>query len=167
MEIWKPPSLLIIHLKRFSLYNDRWMKSNRLVQFPIAGLDPSSWLVESPEEPVTYDLYGCVNHYGRLGGGHYTAYIMNKDNNKWYSFDDSSVKEVEDINSIISPSGYLLFYKRTGIKSEDFLKGDIPDENINIEKIVGKLPKKDHEQAQLQNSSDNRTLAREQNCSVM
>jgi len=168
MEIWKPPSLLIIHLKRFVLYNDRWMKSNRLVEFPVSDLDPSSWLVEQPEEPVTYDLYGCVNHSGSLAGGHYTAYIKNKDDNKWYCFDDSCVKEVEDINSIVSPRGYLLFYKRKGIKSEDYLKGDIPDANIDIDKLVGKIPapKKENEvRENMPGQGDLKNPA--PNCSVM
>ena len=37
-----------------------------------------------------YDLYAVSNHYGGLGGGHYTAY--GKNNGKWYEFNDSSVR---------------------------------------------------------------------------
>jgi len=33
------------------------------------------------------------NHYGSLGGGHYTAYAKNHRNGKWYGFDDSHVSE--------------------------------------------------------------------------
>ncbi len=35
-----------------------------------------------------------MNHYGTMGGGHYTAYCKNFLNNKWYEFDDSRVSEV-------------------------------------------------------------------------
>ena len=39
-----------------------------------------------------YDLYAISNHYGGLGGGHYTAYAKN--DSKWYQFNDSSVHAV-------------------------------------------------------------------------
>jgi len=167
MEIWNPPSLLIIHLKRFALYNNRWIKSNRLVNFPMKGLDPSSWLVESPAEPLAYDLYGCVNHFGRLGGGHYTAYAINKDDEKWYCFDDSCVKPIEDESTVVSPGAYLLFYQRRGLKVTDYLKGDPPNENFNIDKIVGKLPKKMENDSHDPGSLDLRVVNPIQNCTVM
>ena len=46
------------------------------------------------KEQIIYVLYGIVNHYGTMGGGHYTAYCKNFLNNKWYEFDDSRVSEV-------------------------------------------------------------------------
>lgn len=46
----------------------------RLVQFPVDNFDASSWLVDGNGEPLYYDLQAVVNHYGRLGSGHYTAY---------------------------------------------------------------------------------------------
>jgi len=145
MEIWKPPPILIVHLKRFSLYNNRWIKSNRLVNFPLQFLDASSWLVEKPSTPMLYDLYACINHFGRLGGGHYTAYCIHKDHNTWYNFDDSSVKPVEDLAQITSPATYLLFYQLRGLENQDILKGPPPSIPMNIDKIVGKLPKKEND----------------------
>ena len=38
------------------------------------------------EKHVEYDLYAVSNHYGGLGGGHYTAYAKN--GNKWFEFND-------------------------------------------------------------------------------
>lgn len=35
-------------------------------------------------KPLLYDLYGIVNHYGTLYGGHYTAYCKNFLNERWY-----------------------------------------------------------------------------------
>jgi ubiquitin carboxyl-terminal hydrolase 4/11/15 len=40
-----------------------------------------------------YELYAVSNHYGGMGGGHYTAYAKNKD--IWYDFNDSSVHKVK------------------------------------------------------------------------
>jgi len=34
------------------------------------------------------------NHYGGIGGGHYTAYALNQVFKKWFEFDDSNVREV-------------------------------------------------------------------------
>ena len=39
------------------------------------------------------------NHYGGLGGGHYTAFGKNTRTQQWYDFNDSSVSEVDE-NSI-------------------------------------------------------------------
>jgi ubiquitin carboxyl-terminal hydrolase 4/11/15 len=73
-----------------------------------------------PPAPV-YDLYAVSNHYGGLGGGHYTAYCQMPDDGKWYTFDDSSVTEVNN-SSVKSSAAYVLFYRRRGAEAQD---GDI------------------------------------------
>lgn len=60
---------------------------------------------------LLYDLFGIVNHYGSTGFGHYTAYAKNYRDNKWFCFDDSSVRE-ENESSVCTPAAYVLFYKR-------------------------------------------------------
>eukprot|EP01124_Arcella_intermedia_P032261 TRINITY_DN7492_c0_g1_i2.p1 TRINITY_DN7492_c0_g1~~TRINITY_DN7492_c0_g1_i2.p1 ORF type:complete len:864 (+),score=233.08 TRINITY_DN7492_c0_g1_i2:1465-4056(+) len=141
MEIWNLPPFLIVHLKRFSFYNNRWIKSNRLVNFPTQSLDLNSYLVSAnAEKPLKYDLYACVNHYGRLGGGHYTAFGSNEKDGKWYLYDDNLVKLVDDITQIVSPSAYLLFYKLQGVETASILKDNPPQEVPDIEKLVGRLP---------------------------
>jgi ubiquitin carboxyl-terminal hydrolase 4/11/15 len=60
---------------------------------------------------VIYDLYGVVNHYGTMGGGHYTAYCQNFLNKKWYEFNDSRVSEISK-NDIVSGDSYVLFFRR-------------------------------------------------------
>ena len=57
-----------------------------------------------------YDLYGVVNHYGTMGGGHYTAYCKNFLNNRWYEFDDSRVSEIRSKDAV-SENAYVLFYR--------------------------------------------------------
>ena len=63
------------------------------------------------DQPI-YDLYAVDNHYGGLGGGHYTAYAKNPANGKWFEFDDSSVRPVSDPERVKTESAYLLFYRR-------------------------------------------------------
>jgi ubiquitin carboxyl-terminal hydrolase 4/11/15 len=43
-----------------------------------------------------YDLYAVSNHFGGLGGGHYTAFAKNIYDNQWYNFDDSMVNVVNN-----------------------------------------------------------------------
>jgi ubiquitin carboxyl-terminal hydrolase 4/11/15 len=110
-DIWSLPEVLIIHLKRFEytrMYRDR---INTLVEFPIEGLDLSQWVISDSGESNVYDLYGVSNHFGGLGGGHYTAYIKSIEDGEWYEMDDSSVRRTSAANSITS-AAYVLFYQR-------------------------------------------------------
>src|SRR5699024_4302945 len=72
-ELWKTPDILVMHLKRFSANRGFRDKIDVLVDFPIEGLDMNG-RVENPEpgESLIYDLFAVDNHYGGLGGGHYT-----------------------------------------------------------------------------------------------
>ncbi|EGR30389.1 ubiquitin carboxyl-terminal hydrolase family protein, putative [Ichthyophthirius multifiliis] len=58
---------------------------------------------------LLFDLYAAVNHFGGLGGGHYTAFALN--NGEWYCFDDQSVQKI-DQKDVCSESSYILFYKK-------------------------------------------------------
>jgi len=152
MEIWKPPKMFIIHLKRFVEYNNHWIKSNRLVEFPVTGLDPSSWMVEQPPTPLLYDLYATVNHVGRLGHGHYTAFAKKDD--VWRCYDDSKVTPVEE-TKVISPSAYLLFYKLRDVEASQILTGHPVEVQNQGEVVLGEIPQKDV------------PGKKEENCSVM
>ena len=130
-DLWKVPPVLVIHLKRFSYRNKYWReKLETHVNYAIRGLDLSPHLIATPEQPPVYDLYAVSNHYGSMGGGHYTAYALNKSTNKWYKFDDSYVAEVEE-NQVVTSSGYVLFYRRrdTLDLSGGPLPGDVSSNN--------------------------------------
>jgi ubiquitin C-terminal hydrolase len=43
---------------------------------------------------VIYDLYAVSNHFGSLGGGHYTAFAKNPIYKNWFEFDDSRVRKI-------------------------------------------------------------------------
>ena len=66
----------MVHLKRFSY--SRYMKNklDTFVNFPIHHLDMSKYAkhTSSGDQPPIYELYSVINHYGGLGGGHYSAY---------------------------------------------------------------------------------------------
>ena len=38
---------------------------------------------------AVYELFAVSNHFGGMGGGHYTAYAKQTDDGRWYCFDDS------------------------------------------------------------------------------
>ncbi|KAJ3281959.1 ubiquitin carboxyl-terminal hydrolase [Borealophlyctis nickersoniae] len=63
------------------------------------------------EYGLVYDLFAVSNHFGGLGGGHYTAYAKNPLDDEWYNFDDSRVTKVEADN-VMTSAAYLLFYQR-------------------------------------------------------
>ncbi|KAK2167839.1 hypothetical protein LSH36_23g05071 [Paralvinella palmiformis] len=110
-DLWKLPKVLVIHLKRFQFNRYRRDKLDVFVEYPIKGLDMQQWIINSEHGPALYDLKGVVNHYGGLGGGHYTAYCQNKDTRQWYHFDDSSVTKISE-DAVIANSGYVLIYQR-------------------------------------------------------
>lgn len=108
IKIFSLPEILIISLKRF---NNRNMKNNMLVEFPIDNLDLSKYICGYDDDIYKYDLYGVCNHMGSSMGGHYTAYVKNA-NNKWYLFNDIKVNEIIDKTKIVSNSAYCLFYRK-------------------------------------------------------
>ncbi|XP_076125184.1 ubiquitin carboxyl-terminal hydrolase 4 [Alosa pseudoharengus] len=110
-DLWSLPRLLVVHLKRFS-YNRCWRdKLDTVVDFPIRDLNMSEFVCDPKAEPYVYDLIAVSNHYGGMGGGHYTAYGKNKVDGKWYYFDDSSVSSASE-DQIVTKAAYVLFYQR-------------------------------------------------------
>ena len=90
-ELWKSPDILVIHLKRFSAHGRFRDKLDVHVNFPIEGLDLSSRVAikEDGKSPI-YDLFAIDNHYGGLGGGHYTACARNFFDGNWYEYNGMS-----------------------------------------------------------------------------
>lgn len=111
IQIWTTGDILTIHLKRFQSARSFSDKIDLTVDFPIEGLDMSDF-VSSGEESKIYDLIAVDNHYGGLGGGHYTASVKNFRDGKWYYYNDSHVSPIEDPKQCITGAAYLLFYRR-------------------------------------------------------
>eukprot|EP00163_Fabomonas_tropica_P009185 TRINITY_DN18993_c0_g1_i1.p1 TRINITY_DN18993_c0_g1~~TRINITY_DN18993_c0_g1_i1.p1 ORF type:complete len:619 (+),score=165.25 TRINITY_DN18993_c0_g1_i1:63-1859(+) len=117
MEVFKFPKVIVFNLKRFKYERMFRNKIDTLVDFPLNDLDLSEFLKHplSPEDPApVYDCVAVSNHFGGLGGGHYTAYAKNKLDGKWYNFDDSHVSKADE-SEIVSRSAYCLFYVRKDV----------------------------------------------------
>merc|ERR1719290_763914 len=115
-DLWSLPEVLVIHLKRFS-YNRYWRdKIDTLIEFPVKNLDMTQYVINSSHGQAVYDLIGVSNHYGGMGGGHYTAYGKNKTDGNWYYFDDSSVTQTNE-EAVVTKAAYVLFYQRRSTKS--------------------------------------------------
>uniref|UniRef100_A0A673HVG9 Ubiquitin carboxyl-terminal hydrolase 15 n=1 Tax=Sinocyclocheilus rhinocerous TaxID=307959 RepID=A0A673HVG9_9TELE len=117
LDLWSVPPVLVVHLKRFSYSRYMRDKLDSLVDFPLRDLDMSEFLINPSAGPSRYDLIAVSNHYGGMGGGHYTAYAKNKEDQKWYNFDDSSVSPSSE-EQTVSKAAYVLFYQR-----QDTVKG--------------------------------------------
>lgn len=86
-ELWKTPDILVMHLKRFSSSAMRRDKLDVFVDFPIEGLDLTSRVIEQEYgKQEVYDLFAVDDHWGGLGGGHYTAFAKNFVDNEWYEY---------------------------------------------------------------------------------
>lgn len=87
LELWTTPDILVLHLKRFSSQSRLRDKVDVLVDFPVQNLDLSGRIGLPDDKSQVYDLFAVDNHYGGLGGGHYTAYAQNFYDKKWYNHD--------------------------------------------------------------------------------
>lgn len=52
LQIWKLPPILIVHLKRFNFVNNKWVKSQKVVNFPFKDFDPTPYLASIPQETI-------------------------------------------------------------------------------------------------------------------
>lgn len=119
-----------MHLKRFSNQWSSRDKIEALIDFPLTNLDLTTRLASTATSPVQnaeplekrtaedvvqsqlFNLYAVSNHFGGMGGGHYTAFCKNRVDAQWYDFDDSSVTPLRE-SKVVTPSAYLLFYQRS------------------------------------------------------
>ena len=77
-----------------------------------------------PDDPYIYDLYAVINHYGRMGFGHYTAMARDweglppsdkdgteESSNLWCSYDDDIIHVIDE-KSVKTSAAYILFYRQ-------------------------------------------------------
>ncbi|KAI9723333.1 MAG: hypothetical protein M1812_001216 [Candelaria pacifica] len=112
-ELWRIPDILVIHLKRFSASRGLRDKIDVLVDFPVEGLELGKRVaLKDGNKEATYDLFAVDNHYGGLGGGHYTAFAQNFVDKNWYEYNDSHVSRKTNPENVVTTAAYLLFYRR-------------------------------------------------------
>ncbi|XP_046489132.1 ubiquitin carboxyl-terminal hydrolase 8 isoform X5 [Neodiprion pinetum] len=120
--------IIVIHLNRFGETGGWIQKINTAVDFPLVSLDLRSYVAYDSGSNITtpnsyqqtYNLYAVSNHYGTMDGGHYTAYCNSASQNKWYKYDDHTVREVppSEVKSQTA-SAYLLFY--TSVRNSPYI----------------------------------------------
>jgi len=146
-HLYSAAPILIIQLKRFyfSSASHRRDKIGTLIDFPLNGLDLRDTVMNwSKDEAPIYDCYAVSNHYGGLGGGHYTAYAKN--NGQWCYFNDSRVTEVIDEKEVVSEAAYVLYYRRRDLEDWDRIlpasigsSSSLSTSPTNSSPIVGEL----------------------------
>ena len=153
------PKVFLIQLKRFE-YNVEYKEMEKInakfKYYPIIDLSP--YTKKNLPTCKVYHCYTVVVHSGNINGGHYYAYIKNKDK-LWYKFNDENVDIAYDYevfdnnyggdslnytfnetnNTIrghkcgISSNAYILMYVREDCIDELYLKKKHDDFNIEIE----------------------------------
>ena len=112
------PETLCIHLKRFRHEFAFSSKISSKVTFPLVDLDMGTWLHQDCiSRESKYDLVGVICHHGTAGGGHYTSYALNNQDQEWYEYDDSCVSKVEP-STVLNAEAYVLFYRKNNMKME-------------------------------------------------
>eukprot|EP00268_Persea_americana_P040468 TRINITY_DN40204_c0_g1_i2.p1 TRINITY_DN40204_c0_g1~~TRINITY_DN40204_c0_g1_i2.p1 ORF type:complete len:1010 (-),score=211.69 TRINITY_DN40204_c0_g1_i2:505-3534(-) len=121
--ISKAPSILTIHLKRFSQdARGRLSKLSGLVSFrDTLDLCPYMGPRSGEMEKCMYRLVGVVEHSGTMRGGHYVAYFkgamsrgkIEKEggSSTWYYASDAHVHEVS-LTEVLQSEAYILFYEK-------------------------------------------------------
>lgn len=105
---WSLPNILILDLKRWNPNNGNKLYTG--VSSPFVDVDFSKYVDGYNAKDYVYDLYGVCNHSGGSMGGHYIACVKNA-NGKWYEFNDTNVREINE-NKIISINTYCFFYRK-------------------------------------------------------
>ena len=112
LDIVKFPLILTIHLSRFYQDFDMHRKKQNYVDFELSKFDIGRYATVAggrKNRYRDYDLYGVVNHFGTMEGGHYTAYCYSQVYKKWHKYDDSEVTHM-DPSSVKTAAAYMLFY---------------------------------------------------------
>ncbi|KAL3046298.1 hypothetical protein OYC64_004330 [Pagothenia borchgrevinki] len=122
------PQILVLLLKRFEFdFNTMSdIKSDCCVDVPYT----------LQKKDKKYSLYGMVNHYGSLRGGHYTATLLSNEDKTWYEFNDDAVNKVEEqpfakTGTYSSSSAYLLVYRESLKDEGKDQRGRIHDDKEN------------------------------------
>jgi len=107
LRLWRMPTLLIIHLKRFKS-DGRWKsKVSTNISYPTAGFDLKPQTLGKKKQPP-YNLIAVTHHIGAsTDSGHYVASCRRAKG--WVKADDAEVTKISE-SKAISPTAYILFY---------------------------------------------------------
>ncbi|KAG2662224.1 hypothetical protein PVAP13_1KG516500 [Panicum virgatum] len=116
----KAPSVLTIHLKRFSPFNPL-QKINKKVDFQTT-LNLKPFVSNSEGTDLKYSLYGVLVHAGwNTQSGHYYCFVRTS-SGLWHNLDDNQVRQVREAD-VLRQKAYMLFYVRDEVRSSVIHKG--------------------------------------------
>ena len=106
----KPPAVLCIQLKRFSLMGGKIGKPVQLSRS--LNIAPFIYPRNGAHlEQVQYKLVSMITHVGPTPNcGHYTA--IGEANGQFYQFDDASVRPIP-LSQVLNTASYVVFYEMT------------------------------------------------------
>ena len=105
-NIWSLPQILILNLLRVKIVGNKMLKNETLISYG-ETIDLDKYCLNK-ENNNNYELYAIGEHHGNIYGGHYTSLIKTA-NQKWYRFNDMSVKQVKNNNT---NRAYTFFYRK-------------------------------------------------------
>jgi ubiquitin carboxyl-terminal hydrolase 36/42 len=110
--IKKTPEYLFIALKRFEHEYIKQFNKMKTSKINTNITVPNITSINN----IGYELKGCIYHMGSINGGHYVYYhkFNNSDKIQWVEFNDSNVRDINNINDIIN-KGYIYLYCRSKI----------------------------------------------------
>ncbi|XP_062555918.1 ubiquitin carboxyl-terminal hydrolase 32 isoform X2 [Armigeres subalbatus] len=122
LQIWKLPPVLIVHLKRFNFVNNKWVKSQKVVNFPYDDFDPTPYLASVPQETI-------LRHKELLDGGG-TYDVRNHDCHEEIVEFDREMSMIDEVSDEVSISSI------TGEVREDSDGEDVKDMQDDINGIT-------------------------------
>lgn len=121
LQIWKLPPILIVHLKRFNFVNNKWVKSQKVVNFPFKNFDPTPYLASVPQETIL--RHKELIEHGNISTSTLTNGFLGGSNTNLEN--DSSFSEMTPEHSIMSDS----------IKEVDTIDAESTAADLNSDEI--------------------------------
>jgi ubiquitin C-terminal hydrolase len=117
LHIWSIPPIWSVCFSRFSGSNSGIKnvrvsdKNNQLITYP-DRISLAPYVVGYNPQQYRYRLYAVINHTGNTGGGHYYAFILNRNANRWFACNDQAVSPISAEQALNHQNAYCLFYER-------------------------------------------------------
>lgn len=115
LQIWKLPPILIVHLKRFNFVNNKWVKSQKVVNFPFKDFDPTPYLASVPQETILrhkeliehghkMNVSATINGSATDSDDQSSSDFSSGDHSIVNRIDETDVNDDDDDSGTVSPS---------------------------------------------------------------
>ncbi|XP_022907068.1 ubiquitin carboxyl-terminal hydrolase 32 isoform X2 [Onthophagus taurus] len=122
LQIWRLPPILIVHLKRFDYVNNKWVKTQKVVNFPFKNFDPTAYLASIPQETI-------LRHQSLM------EKKRNLENSCEEKIDEEEVEKLVDVDEVDFKSvkvrkERVAPKKRERLESTSLIKTPVVDEDL-------------------------------------